>query len=37
MASLPPLTVLDPAGRPVRLLDLVAKGPAVIALLRHFG
>jgi hypothetical protein len=31
------LTALDADGHSVRLVDLAAKGPVVVAFLRHFG
>ena len=38
MAPLPPdLTVLDPDGQSIRLVDLVSAGPAIVCFLRHFG
>jgi peroxiredoxin len=33
----PDLTVLDPAGKPVQLSGLWAKGPLLLAFTRHFG
>ncbi len=33
----PDLTVLDTEGESVRLADLAAEGPILIAFLRHFG
>jgi hypothetical protein len=33
----PDIEVLDVDGRPVRLSTLWSRGPAVVALLRHYG
>jgi hypothetical protein len=37
MTLTPDVTVLDPTGASVRLVDLAAERPLVLVFLRHFG